>query len=140
MRQHNAYQNVSRLEGMTTGFGIVPIEEIPAPDPSDATSGLRPVVLVVVSEPETADELAESLGRNGYAAIAAYEAETALETALLMPPDLVAIDAGLSGSSGVDLAASLREKLPDCTVVMFEGDEAGPELVATVKWGLGNRV
>jgi CheY-like chemotaxis protein len=120
------------LESLATSFSVVSMEEIPAPQPSDAASTLRPMVLVVESEPEAADELMESLCRNGYAAVAAYDAESALETALLMPPDLAVIDARLAGSSGIELATSLREMLPDCIVVMFDGDARDSELMATV--------
>ena len=45
--------------GMTTSFPIVPIEEIPAPAPSDAAGALRPMVLVVDGEPAIADTLTE---------------------------------------------------------------------------------
>ena len=90
------------------------------------------MVLVVDGDPAIADELTESLSRNGYAAIAAYDAETALETALLVPQDLAVIDVRLSGTSGIDLASSLQEKLPDCKIVMFDGDESSSELVASV--------
>jgi ActR/RegA family two-component response regulator len=120
------------LDGLTTSFSIVPIKDIPAPEPSDAAITLRPMVLVVDGDPAIADELTESLSRNGYAAIAAYDAETALETALLVPPDLAVIDVRLSGTSGIDLASSLQEKLPDCKIVMFDGDESSSELVASV--------
>ena len=118
--------------GMTTSFPIVPIEEIPAPAPSDAAGALRPMVLVVDGEPAIADTLTEILAQGGYAAIAAYDANTALETALLMPPDLAVIDVQLSGSSGIDLASSLRGDLPDCKIVMFAGDATGPEVLASV--------
>jgi ActR/RegA family two-component response regulator len=90
------------------------------------------MVLVVDSEPAIADELTESLARSGYAAIAAYDEETALETALFMPPDLAVIDVRLSGSSGLKLAAAIQEKLPDCKIVMFEGHDSSSALVASV--------
>jgi CheY-like chemotaxis protein len=119
-------------EGLTASFSVVPIEEIPAPEPSDAASALRPVVLVVDDEPAIADELTDTLAQSGYAAMAAYDAETALETALLVPPDLAVIDARLLESSGIDLATSLREKLPECKIVLISGDTGSSELLATV--------
>jgi CheY-like chemotaxis protein len=120
-------------EGLKASFPIVALEEIPAPEPSDAASALRPVILVVDGERAFADELTESLNRSGYAAIATYDAETALETALLVPPDLAVIDAWLSGSSGIELATSLQEKLPDCKIVMSSWDAADSEVLASVK-------
>jgi DNA-binding response OmpR family regulator len=84
--------------------------------------------------------LTESLVRIGYATISAYDAETALETALLIPPDLAVIDAQLPGSSGIDLATYLKEKLPDCIVVMAAENAPKSELLAKVKRWLGCRV
>ena len=90
------------------------------------------MVLVVARKPEVADELTETLNGDGYAAIATYDAETALETALLMPPDLAVIDARLAGSSGIGLAAPLRENLPECRIVMFDGYDSSSEVHASV--------
>jgi ActR/RegA family two-component response regulator len=133
MREANG-EEVSRApEGLTTSFPIVPIAGVPAPEASDSAGALRPVVLVVDDEPGNADTLTEILDRNGYAAIPAYDAETALETALLVPPELAVIDVGLSGSSGMELADSLRGKLPDCKIVLISGDTGSSELLATVK-------
>lgn len=133
MREPNAEILRGSPVGLTTSFPIVPIDSIPAAEASDGAGGLRPVVLVVDDEPAIADELTESLSLSGYAAIAAYDVETALETALLVPPDLAVIDARLSGSTGVELAASLQERLPDCRIVLFGGDESSSELLASVK-------
>jgi DNA-binding NtrC family response regulator len=131
--RHLIAEGVSAAQkGLTTSFPIVPIQGVPAPEPSEAASALRPVVLVVEDEPGIADTLTEILGRNGYAAIPAYDAETALETALLVPPELAVIDVRLPGSSGMDLATSLRGKLPDCKIVLISGDTGSSELLATV--------
>jgi len=113
MREANG-EEVSRApEGLTTSFPIVPIAGVPAPEASDSAGALRPVVLVVDDEPGNADTLTEILDRNGYAAIPAY--------------------VGLSGSSGMELADSLRGKLPDCKIVLISGDTGSSELLATVK-------
>jgi CheY-like chemotaxis protein len=142
MRQPTAEPFPKSIEGLKTSFPVVPIKEIPVPDAADAASSLRPMVLVVDDEPAIADELTESLARSGYAAIAAYDAETALETALLMPPDLAVIDARLSGLSGIDLATSLRDTLPDCKIVMYAEYTADSEVLASVNAALdlGSRV
>jgi CheY-like chemotaxis protein len=132
MHQANAERTHNVLEGLTTNFRIIPIAEIPAPEPSDAARELRPLVLVVDGGPAVADGLTEILDMNGYAVIGASDAETALETALLIPPDLAVIDARLLGSSGIQLATSLREKLPDCIVLMMEGDAPASELLGSV--------
>jgi DNA-binding response OmpR family regulator len=132
MHQRSSDRIIGTHGDLTTNFLIVPIEEVPAPKPSDAASDQRPMVLVVARKPEVADELTETLNGDGYAAIATYDAETALETALLMPPDLAVIDARLAGSSGIGLAAPLRENLPECRIVMFDGDDSSSEVHASV--------
>ena len=111
-------------------FPTVPIEAVPAPDSTGGASADRPVVLVVDKEPGIADTIAEILRRSGYAAIPAYNGEDALETALLIPPDLVITDAGLSDISGIEVAAVLRAKLPDCKVLLLSGREAGADLAS----------
>jgi len=132
MRQHNA-EGVSESRKGLTSFPTVPIESIPARKASDAASALRPVVLVVDDKPSIADSLTEILDRNGYAAIAVYDAESALETALVVPPDVAVIDAGLPASNGVELAASLRGKLPGCKIVLISGVTEDSELLAKIK-------
>ena len=114
-------------------FAIVPIEDIPALEFSEAARALRPVVLVVDDELERANSLTQMLDKNGYAVIAEYDAEAALETALLIPPDLAVIDSQLPGKSAIPLAISLREKLPDCIVLMVEGDAPETKLLGSVK-------
>jgi DNA-binding response OmpR family regulator len=90
------------------------------------------VVLVVEDEPGIADELTETLARSGYATIASHDAKSALETALLIPPDMVVIDVALEGTSGFELANSLRERLPDCIRVMFSRELPNSDLLAAV--------
>jgi CheY-like chemotaxis protein len=126
-------EEVTGAQGGLTSFPIVPIASIPTPEGSDSASALRPVVLVVGAEPDSADTLTEILDRNGYAAIPAYDAESALETALLVPPELAVIDVGVSGTGGIDLATSLRESVPDCKVLLISKDAAKADLLATVK-------
>jgi DNA-binding response OmpR family regulator len=79
------------------------------------------VVLVVNPEPGIADAVSEILSRNGYAAIPAYDAEDALETALLIPPELVVASIGSPGTGGVEVATVLKAKLPDCEVLLLSG-------------------
>src|ERR1700679_2638253 len=67
---------------------VVSINDVPAADTSD----FRPVVLVVDDESAIADTLAEILSRSGYAALTAYDAEEALESALMTPPEMLITD------------------------------------------------
>jgi CheY-like chemotaxis protein len=133
MRQPDFDRIPRSVNCLKTNFAIVPIEDIPALEFSEAARALRPVVLVVDDEPDRANSLSQILDKNGYAAIAEYDAEAALETALLIPPDLAVIDSQLAGSSANALASSLREKLPECIVLMVEGDAPETKLLGSVK-------
>jgi DNA-binding response OmpR family regulator len=108
---------------------VVPIDEVPPPD----TSSYRPVVLVVDDESAIADTVAAILSRNGYAAMTAYDAEEALETALLTPPEMLITDVILPGANGIELAMSVRRIFPDCKILLFSGQAMAADLLAPAK-------
>ena len=112
-----------------SNFPTVPIMEVPASVPENTSSGYRPVVLVVDDESAIADTLAEILTRSGYTAVPAYDAEEALETALLMPPELLITDVMLPGMSGIELAVTMRRIFPDCKILLFSGQAATSDLL-----------
>jgi DNA-binding response OmpR family regulator len=76
---------------------------------------------VVDDEPIVADTLAEILTQSGYAAMAAYDGETALETAALVPPDLLISDVLLPRINGVELAIAVKSEAPDCKIILLSG-------------------
>ena len=120
-----------------TKFPVVPIDQIPLKS-TMAPSGNRPVVLVVDDESVITDTLAEILNRSGYTAIPAYDAEEALETALLMPPELLLTDVMLPGMNGIELAVRIRRIFPDCKILLFSGQAATTDLLASAA-GQGHR-
>src|SRR5580698_1632282 len=85
-------------------FPVVPIGEVPVPASSSDTIPDRPMVLVVDDEPAIADTVSAILNQNGYAALTAYDGKDALETALLIRPELVITDIGLPDMSGIEVA------------------------------------
>jgi CheY-like chemotaxis protein len=93
----------------------------------------RPVVLVVDDESPIADTLAEILSLSGYAAMPVYDGEEALETALLMPPELLITDVMLPGMSGIELAITIRRIFPDCKVLLFSGQAATTDLLISAR-------
>jgi DNA-binding response OmpR family regulator len=117
---------------MDMHFPIVPIEQVPVSAFSVGVGADRPVVLVVEDDAAVADALIEILNEGGYAAIAASSGSDAVETALLMPPDLVITDANLPDMSGIDVAAVFKSKLPEVKIVLLDGDEAASGLVFAV--------
>ncbi len=80
-----------------------------------------PVVLVVDDEAMVADTVVAILQKHCYAASAAYSAEEALETVKVIPPDYLITDIVMPGMSGIDLAITVRESIPDCKVLLFSG-------------------
>ncbi len=108
---------------------VVPISQVPPRD----TSPYRPVVLVVDDESAIADTLTEILSRSGYATMTAYDGNSALETALIAPPELLVSDVVLPGMSGIELAITIRRIFPDCKVLLFSGQASTEDLLAAAR-------
>ncbi|MGD0627901.1 MAG: response regulator [Terracidiphilus sp.] len=118
---------------MKSHFPVVPIEEVPLSVPTNGSKKHRPVVLVVDDESAIADTLAEILTLSGYAAMPVYDGEEALESALLMPPELLITDVMLPGMSGIELAIAIRRIFPDCKVLLFSGQAATVDLLTSAR-------
>ena len=97
---------------------------------SSHASESRPRVLVVDDECVVADTLAKVLTLSGYAAIAAYDADDALETALHSPPELLITDVVLHGMNGIQLAITIKRIFPDCKILLFSGQASTADLMA----------
>jgi DNA-binding response OmpR family regulator len=132
---HDIHSEPSRKNraDRSTSFPTVPIKDVPVPGSPVDTGADRPMVLVVRAKPDAADALSEILNRNGFTAVAVYDGEEALETALLIPPDLVIADVGLPRMSGIEMATVLKAELPGCKVLLLSGDETAPDRLASGK-------
>ncbi len=97
---------------------------------SSSASEYRPRVLVVNDECVIADTVAKVLTLSGYAAIAAYDADGALETALHSPPELLITDVILPGMNGVKLATTIKRIFPECKILLFSGQASTVDLLA----------
>jgi DNA-binding NtrC family response regulator len=115
---------VQKMNGMPNS-PVVPIEDVP---PEDVTP-YRRVVMVVDDEMIIADTLAQILSQHGYAALAAYDGEDALETALMTPPEMLITDVILPGMNGVELAVTIQRIYPDCKIVLFSGQAVTSDLL-----------
>lgn len=111
-------------------FPTVPLQDVPNPGSVENNESYRPVVMVVDDESSIADTLAEILSRSGYAAVTAYDGDSALETALLMPPEMLITDVVLPGMSGIDLAITVKRIFPDCKIILFSGQASTADLLA----------
>ena len=90
-------------------------------------------VFVVDDERIIADSLATILNHSGYQASAFYDAESALLACELGNPDCIITDIVMPGMSGVDLAVEIKDRFPACRVLLFSGQAATADLLATVR-------
>ena len=108
-------------------FQVVPLAEIPK---DRVLSKTRPVVLVVDDEHVIADTLAAILSCSGYTALTAYDGVSALETASVIPPQMLITDVYMPGMSGINLAIAIRKAIPDCKVMLFSGQASTVDLLS----------
>ncbi|HTM18451.1 MAG TPA: response regulator [Terracidiphilus sp.] len=112
-------------------FPTVPLKEVPMN--TDGHQAHRPVVLVVDDESVIADTLAEILSRSGYHAVPVYDGDSALETALLTPPEMLITDVVLPGMTGIELAITVRRIYPDCKIILFSGQASTADLLSSAR-------
>jgi len=92
-----------------------------------------PVVLIVDDERIIADTLTAIFNRNGYTALTAYDAKSALRMASLIPPELLLTDVMMPGMNGIDLAIAIESLLPDCRILLFSGQASTVDLLARAR-------
>ena len=105
--------------------------------PLDMSKGRAQViakrVFVVDDEKIIADSLSAILKNSGFDASAFYDAETALSACEVAVPECIISDVTMPGMNGVDLAIQIRERLPACTILLFSGQAATFDLLATAR-------
>ncbi|HWG21709.1 MAG TPA: response regulator [Terracidiphilus sp.] len=92
-------------------------------------SDLRKRILIVDDEKNIADTLAMVFKIKGHEAMAAYSAESAVETVESFEPDIVLSDVMMGKMTGVDLAIYLSKARPDCKVILFSGHGSTADLL-----------
>lgn len=98
---------------------------------SHRTDAYLPRVLVVDDETVIADTITKILSLNGYAATAAYDGDSALESALVRPPNLLLTDVILPGMNGIELAQTVKRVFPDCKILLFSGQASTSDLMSS---------
>ncbi|HEY1805845.1 MAG TPA: response regulator [Terracidiphilus sp.] len=94
----------------------------------------RGVVYVVDDERLIAQTLGMILTQSGFTASAFEDPYRALEAAAAGPvPDLLISDVVMPGMSGIDLGVQFRREYPTCKVLLFSGQAATADMLASAK-------
>ncbi len=91
--------------------------------------------IYVVDDEETIRQGIEDALRDRYAVKVFPTAETALDAMGSAPPDLVLLDIGLPGMSGIDALRTVKERYPDTLVIMITAYEDVNSVVSAMKNG-----
>lgn len=86
-------------------------------------------VFVIDDEKLVADTIALILRTNGYQALALYDAESAIAQLEIMKPAIVISDVSMPRMNGVQLAIVVRERCPECRVLLLSGQAATLDLL-----------
>ncbi len=100
-------------------LATVPLSEL---SKKGLTADLSPpaeYVLVIDDEKLIADTLVQILRKAGYSAWAEYDGESALESASLVPPQVVIADVRLPGMNGIEVGIAIADSVPDAAVLLF---------------------
>lgn len=90
-------------------------------------------VLVVDDEHPIADTLAALLEHHGFEVYIAYSGMRAIELALMIEPDLLVSDVLLPDKNGIEVAAVIKEQLPNCKTLLFSGSFSFANLLSTAR-------
>jgi DNA-binding response OmpR family regulator len=90
-------------------------------------------IFVVDDEPAISETLAIILQRNGFAVTSFTNPLEALELAATASPNLLLSDVVMPELSGLDLAVSIKEKCPDCKILLFSGQAGTVDLLRAAR-------
>lgn len=90
-------------------------------------------ILVADDEHPIADTLAAILQQNGFDVYVAYSGNRAIELAFLIEPDLLISDVMMPDKTGIEVAAAVRAKLPQCKTLLFSGSASATDLLKTAR-------
>lgn len=118
---------------MATHFHTVPVNAGAYQALLQAQDPIRPLALVVDDEPIIAETLGAILNGVGFAAITALDGLSALEIALLIPPQVLITDLAMPGLDGLELGIAVTRAVPDCEVILFSGHASICELAMRMR-------
>jgi DNA-binding NarL/FixJ family response regulator len=108
-----------------------------APDPMSDRSSQAVRIGIVEDQPGVAESLKKLINRGGrFQVIGTYpDGETALEEIPRQKPDLVLMDIGLPGMSGIECVRALKAMLPSLPIIMLTVYDEGDYLFDSLKAG-----
>ena len=86
-------------------------------------------VIVVDDEKVIANTLAIILNDSGFEARAAFSGEEPVKLIESFPADLVIADVIMPGMSGIEAAIIIRDKLPNCKILLLSGQAATSDML-----------
>jgi DNA-binding response OmpR family regulator len=111
---------------MTKHFSTIPVDGTLRAAAQIANSDrLRPLALVVDDDPLITSTLAAILNGSGLAVMTAHDGPSALDTARLIPPEILISDLVIPGMDGFELALQITAATSDCEVILFAGNTTG---------------
>ena len=93
------------------------------------TTSPKPRVLVADDEQVIANTLAIILNQAGFEARAVYSGESAIESIDSFEPNMLISDVIMTGMTGIEAAIQIRQKLPNCKILLFSGQAATADLL-----------
>jgi DNA-binding response OmpR family regulator len=93
----------------------------------------RTVALVVDDEIAIAKTLAAILNRAGFDAQPLFSGEEAVESLAAVQPDLLITDVVMGCMNGIELAIIVRNKLPNCKILLLSGQVVTTDLLETAR-------
>ena len=90
-------------------------------------------IFVVDDEKVISDTLAVILRLNGFAATSFTNPLEALNDTPSGSPDLLVSDVVMPELSGIDLAIRIKEKYPNCKILLFSGQAATSDLLRSAR-------
>ena len=108
----------------------------PSPSDGDTPSSPPPAkVLLVDDEPAIVDAVAYNLRKNGFVALPAHDADTALRLFKETPPDVVILDVMLPSGSGFDVCRLIRKSGSRVPILMLTARVAEADRVYGLELG-----
>ena len=110
-------------------FPVVPLDEVAKEDVVVLPVKDAPVILIVDDEKVIADTLSTILSYDGFLTMTAYDGIRALELASIVPPDLLISDVKMPGMTGIELAITMTQSIPECKILLFSGQASTVDLL-----------